>query len=357
MKKVLFIANTDRHIKLCHIPYLKMFKENGYMVHVAADSDNKIDYCNKKINLNITRKPFRFKNIKALFKLKKIVKEEEYDIISCHTPVGGFLGRMCTIGLKNKPKVIYTAHGFHFYKNSSKKNWILYYPIEKFLSRFTTCIITMNNEDYELAKKKFLCDVYKINGIGLNKDRLKTLYDKNMLIKKLDLDGYYIVSYIAEISKRKNQLKLVHELNKIDLEKEKIKVMLVGDSIIKNFKDKIKNPNIIYIDFKKTIGDYINISDLIISSSLQEGMPLCILEAMCFNRPVIALNIRGNNDLIVDGKNGYLVKNVSELVKRIIEYKNGKPLKIKNNINKYELNSVIKEIKKIYNEYLGDKLK
>ena len=357
MKKVLFIANTDRHIKLCHIPYLKMFRDNGYSVYVASDSDDRIDYCHKKINLNIKREPFSIKNVIAIFKLRKIIKREGFDIISCHTPVGAFLGRVCTINLKNKPKVIYTAHGFHFYKNSKKINWFIYYPIEKFLSRFTNCIITMNNEDYELAKKKFHCDIEKINGIGLNKDRLKTINSVEKIKKELKLDGYYIVSYIAEISKRKNQINLIKELNKYDLEKEKIKVLLVGDSIINNFKDKIKNNNIIYIDFKKRIGDYINISDLIISSSLQEGLPLCILEAMFFNKPIIALNIRGNNDLIINNKNGFLVDNVSDLVKKIIDYKNDKPLIINNNIDKYQLDNVIIEIKNIYNKYLEDKLK
>ena len=358
MKKVLFLSNTDRHIKLCHIPYLKMFKDNGYDVHVASNTDNKIDYCDKKINLNIKRNPFSIKNIKALFKLKKIVKEENYNIISCHTPVGGFLGRMCTFGLKNKPKVIYTAHGFHFYKKSKIINWLIYYPIEKILSRFTTCIITMNSEDYELAKRKFHCDVYKINGIGLNENRLVLIKDEDKLKKELELDGYYVVSYIAEISKRKNQLNLIHELNKIDLEKEKIKVLLVGDSIINNFKSKINNKNIIYVDFKEKVGDYINISDLIISSSLQEGLPLCILEAMYFNKIIIALDIRGNRDLIIDGKNGYLVKNIKDLVKKIIDVKNNKnKLNIKNNMNKYKINAVSLEIKKIYNKYLEDKLK
>ena len=316
MKKVLFLSNTDRHIKLCHIPYLKIFKENSYIVHVASNTSEKIKYSDKKINLNIKRNPFSIENIKALFKLKKIVKKEEYDIISCHTPVGGFLGRMCTVGLKNKPKVIYTAHGFHFYKKAKIINWLVYYPIEKILSRFTTCIITMNSEDYELAKKKFHCDVYKINGIGINERRLDIVYNKDLLKKKLDIDNYYIVSYIAEISKRKNQLNLIRELNKIDLEKEKIKVLLVGDSIINNFQEKINNKNIIYIDFKEKVGDYINISDLIVSSSLQEGLPLCILEAMYFNKPIIALNIRGNRDLIINGKNGYLVNSLNELVKK-----------------------------------------
>jgi len=354
MKKVLFIANSDRHIKLCHIPYLKMFKENGYKTYVITNTCKKIDYCDIKINLNITRNPFSINNIKALFKLRKIVKEYNFDIISCHTPVGGFLGRSCTINQYLKTKVIYTCHGFHFYKGCSIINWLIYYPIEKFLSKYSDCIITMNNEDYNLALKHFKCEVYKINGIGLNLDRLGIT--KNNLKKELKLNGYYIVSYIAEISKRKNQLKLIKELNKIDLEKEKIKVLLIGDSIIKNFRNKIKNNNIIYIDFKEQVGDYINISDLIITSSLQEGLPLCVMEAMYFNKYVIGLNIRGNKDLI-NSKNGRLVNNEKELVNEIVNYKNKKKIIINNNLEKYQIENVIKDVKDIYNKYLKEKLK
>ena len=160
MKKVLFIANTDRHILLCHLPYIKMFKDNGYIVHVATGSSKQIKYCDKKINLNLKRNPYSFLNFLATFKIRKLLKKEKYDIISCHTPIGGFLGRCASIGKKNKPKVFYTAHGFHFFKGAKITNWLIYYPVEKFLSRFTDAIITMNEEDYKVAKKKFHCDIY-----------------------------------------------------------------------------------------------------------------------------------------------------------------------------------------------------
>ncbi len=97
-----------------------IFKNNDYIVHVATNSSCKIDYCDKKIGLRLARHPFSFKNIRALIKLRKIVKKEKYDIISCHTPVGGVLGRCSIIGRKNKPLVFYTAHGFHFFHGSKK---------------------------------------------------------------------------------------------------------------------------------------------------------------------------------------------------------------------------------------------
>ena len=358
MKKILFIANSDRHILLCHIPYLKMFKENGYTVHVATNTNNKIDYCDKKIKLSLTRKPFSLNNIKSIFEIRRLVKCENYDIISCHTPMGGFLGRVSVINQKLNTKVFYTAHGFHFYKGSKLINWLIYYPIELILSKYTTCLFTMNMEDYQLASSKFSCDTYKINGIGYDDTRLEVKTNSLNLKKKLGIKDEFVVTYIAEISKRKNQINLVKKLNKIDLEKENIKVLLIGDSIIKNFSKYIKNKNIIYIDFQSAVASYLNISDLVISPSNQEGLPLNIMEAMHMNKMVIATNIRGNKDLIVNNQNGILVNSLDELIKEMLNYKNNNSkYKINNKMDKYKLENVIVDIKNVYNKYLESRLK
>lgn len=163
-----------------------------------------------------------------------------------------------------------------------------------------------------------------------------------------------MATYIAEISKRKNQVSLINELNKYDLEKLKIKVLLIGDSLINKFEDKINNKNIIYIDFQNNVCDYINISDVIISSSTQEGLPLCILEAMHFNKRIIALNIRGNSDLLHDYPNGLLVKDVEELVYELVKKKKNK--NVQYDISKYKIDNVISDVCGIYNKYLDGKL-
>lgn len=356
LKKVLFVANTDRHIILCHIPYIKMFIENGYEVHVITNTDKEIIEGTKKIKLSLRRNPFNLNNIKAIFEIRRLAKKEKYDIISCHTPIGGFLGRIACLGQKLNTKIFYIAHGFHFYKGSSLFSWLVYYNIEKFLSKYTTCILTMNNEDYNLSKNKFKCDTYKINGIGYDETRIK-ISNPEKLKKELGLENKYIVTYIAEISKRKNQKNLLKKLNKYDLEKENIVLLLIGDSKIKNFNTN-KYKNIIYLDFKEKIGDYIEISNLIISPSLREGMPLNIIEAMCLNKFIIANDIRGINDIIINNKNGLLIdkNNINLFIKEIIKNKN-KKIKINNNMNKYKVENVIKDVKKIYNDYLEVKLK
>ena len=359
MKKILFIANTDRHINLCHIPYLKMFKDNGYTIHVATNTNKSIKYCDKKIGLNLKRSPYYLKNLFATISLRKIVKKEKYDIISCHTPMGGILGRVSTIGLKNKPKVFYTAHGFHFYKGAPIINWLIYYNIEKYLSKYTTCLMVMNEEDYTLAKNKFKCDVYKINGIGFSKDLL-IIKDKKTLKEELGIKNEFVVTYVAEISKRKNQKEFLKALKKYDLVKENIKIYLIGDSSISNTNKYLKLvPNVEYLGFKDNVGDYINISDLVISPSKQEGLPLNILEAMYFNKMIIATNIRGTKDLISDGVNGYLipVNKMDLFIQKIISYKNKPNKKINNNVEKYFVENVKEDIKNIYNKYLKGKLK
>ena len=349
-KKVLFIANTDRHIKLCHLPYLKMFKENGFIVHVATNTLEPIPYCDKKIRLKLKRNPFSFLNFFTSFKIRRIAREEQYDIISCHTPIGGFLGRCAVIKNKVKTKVIYTAHGFHFFKGAPWINWLIYYNVEKYLSKYTDLLLTMNEEDYQISKRNFKCECKKINGIGFDPKKLE-IKDKN-LRKKLGIENKYVVTYIAEISKRKNQKNFLKELNKFDLQKENIVILLVGDTTINNFEKYVKKyKNVIYVGFKENIGDYINASDLIAFPSKQEGLPLAVLEAMYFNKMIIANDIRGCRDIITNGKNGILIPNndMHLMIQEIIKYKNKKDLpKIENDIEKYKIENVLEQVKRIY---------
>ncbi len=353
MNKVLFVANSDRHIKLCHLPYMKMFQEKGYEVHVATNTLERIPFCDKKINLQLKRNPYSIYNILAMKNIRKLVKEENYDLISCHTPIGGFLGRMALIGRRKKlnTKVIYTAHGFHFHKKSGIISWLLYYPIEKFLSRFSDAIITMNEEDYSLAKEKFHCDVYKIHGIGLNEERLKEK-EKN-LRTKLHLQKKYIVTYIAEVSKRKRQFDFLKK-TKNHILANNIIFLFIGDSYMKNTEKRFhKYQNAIYIGFKENIADYIKMSDLIISPSKQEGLPQNIVEAKYYKKNIIGMNIRGTKDVLQDGS-GILVDTLDEMIEKIIEVKNHNIKCLHKEVNEYKLENVMKEVKRILSKYLKD---
>ena len=154
---------------------MKWFKEQGWEVHVAASGNMNLPYVDQKFDIPIQRSPLVIKNIQAYQDLNVLINEHQYEIIHCHTPMGGVLARLAARNArKNGTKVIYTAHGFHFCKGAPITNWLLYYPIEKILASFTDCLITINQEDYQLATKRFKTkQIEHVNGVGVNIEEFK----------------------------------------------------------------------------------------------------------------------------------------------------------------------------------------
>lgn len=367
MKKVLFTATVDSHILQFHLPFLKLFKEKGYEVHVATNGNEKIPYCDVKQTVSFERNPIKLNNLKAIKQLKKIIEKEKFDIIHCHTPMGGVVTRIAAIKARKKygTRVIYTAHGFHFFRGAPILNWIIYYPIEKLCSRWTDTLITINSEDYDLAKKKFKkCkDVQLVHGVGLNTERLeKELTHEEKINKRKELEikkDDIVFSYVAELNKNKNQILLINTIKELKKEIPNIKLLLVGKGNLYEEYKKIIIENNLKEDIKllgrrEDINEILSITDIYLASSLREGLPVNIMEAMYKGVPVIAKDNRGHRDLIEDNINGFLVNDINKILDKIKELINNNSIKKriikkeKNDINKYTINSVIKEMKKIY---------
>ena len=160
MKKILFVATVQSHIMNFHIPYLKHWQNNGYEVHVATKMDKEkyknLDNSISRVvwhDIDFSRNPISKNTIKALCQLVSLMHGTRYSLVHVHTPVGGIIGRLAA-KITNTKNVVYTAHGFHFYEGAPLKNWVMYYPMEKIMAKCTDAIITMNEEDYELAKNK-----------------------------------------------------------------------------------------------------------------------------------------------------------------------------------------------------------
>lgn len=368
MKKILYTANTYRHLYLCHLPYIKYLSSN-YILDTASNNNKKVEEVRNAYNIPIERKPFKINNIKSIFILKKIIEEEKYDLIHTNTPMGSVVTRLAALKYKKRSnlKIIYTAHGFHFFKGCPIINYLIYYPIEKILSRCTDIIITMNKEDYNFARKHFKTKIEYIPGIGFNKDK----FDKKITNKEIEKfkeknninDNDYVISYIAEISKRKRQEYLIKALKKYPFTNEKF--LLVGDQTnskkIRKYIKKYKLDNYIkLIDFNEDVNKYLHISNLVISVSKQEGLPLNIMEAMYLNKPIIVTNCRGNRDLIKNNTNGIVVSlnNKKELIEAIkymkLNPKVGERLGKRNKkiIDKYSIDKVFIIMKKIYDKLL-----
>lgn len=183
MTKILYVSNTANFQKF-NLPFMRWCKEQGWLVDYASPADEPVTECNHFYDIEMPRSPLKFFRIlKSIKELKKILNENQYDILHCHTPVGSVVARLAAKSLrkKGKIKVIYTAHGFHFYKGAPLLNWILYYPVEKILSNWTDILILINEEDYELAVKKHFKakNIVKIDGVGVNLEKFKPLGDEN----------------------------------------------------------------------------------------------------------------------------------------------------------------------------------
>lgn len=368
MKKVLFVAHVDSHIRHFHIPYLKYFKEKGYEVHVATSNDEneKFPYCDVKHKIDFERNPLKLKNIKAIKQMKKLFNEENFDVVHCHTPMGGVVTRLaCKETRKNGTKVLYTAHGFHFYKGAPLINWCVYYPIEKYLSKYTDVLITINHEDYELANKKFHAQmIYMIDGVGVDDKKFSDDVLPNEIKNRIEselkiIETDFKIIYVAELIKRKNQMMLIDAMKDIVKKNSNIKVFFAGDGILKKYyEEKVKEyglaNNVFFIGYRRDVNDLLKIMDLCVATSVQEGLPINIVEAELSAVPVLAKNNRGHNEIIKDDENGYLFNTKEELIERINTLYSDRTLlnKLKNNarnsVHKFVLENAYKEQVKIY---------
>ena len=368
MKKVLFVATVTLHINTFHIPYLKLFKDNGYEVHVASFGEEPIEYCDKHYNIPFERFPLKPKNYKAYKELKKIINENNYEIIHCHTPVGGVLTRLAAKrARKNGTRVIYTAHGFHFYKGAPLLNWIIYYPIEKYLAKHTDTLITINQEDYQLAKNKFnkRCkDIQYVPGVGIDTKKfdIKLTYKEKQELKEsigLEKDDF-ILTCVARLDKNKNQRFLIEVMEQLVKENNNIHLLLVGPDELnglfqKNVKKKHLENNVHFLGKREDIPQILAITDIVVSASLREGLPVNVMEAFAAGKPVVALKCRGMEDLIKNNETGFIINNKEDLKEKILNLLNDEKIKVRlienerKKIDRYIVNNVIEETKRIYN--------
>jgi glycosyltransferase involved in cell wall biosynthesis len=370
-KKVLFVATVVKaHIMVFHIPFLKWYKENGYETYVCAKNDyeNKEDciipYCDYFFDLPFERSPIKYSNIRTYKKLKEIIDSYEYDIIHCHTPVGGALARLAARDAREKKAtVIYTAHGFHFYTGAPLLNWILYYPVEKWLSRYTDILLTINKEDFNRAKKYKAKRVEYIPGVGLDNKRFNEIeVDKNKKKAEIGIqEDSFIILSVGELNKNKNHEVILKAIAK--LKNRNIKYLICGQGPLENRLKELANElgleeQLCLMGFRNDIEEICKVSDLFAFPSYREGLSLSLMEAMATGLPVVASDIRGNSDLVDDGKGGYLLnpKDINGYSKKINEIMNNHQLSEKMAlVNKNRIEDFYAEnVLKIYNGIISE---
>lgn len=310
MNRVLFVATVDEHIRHFHLPFLQWFQAQGYEVHVAAGGEEQLSYCDVKHNLSFRRSPFSAQNIRAARQLRRILRQYDFRLVHFHTPVASVFGRWAARSARRRGTlVLYTAHGFHFFAGAPLKNWLLFYPAERLMARYTDGLLVMNSEDYSRARS-FPVEVHKVHGVGVDLARFTPGPDRSAARAALDIaaDTLVILS-VGELSPRKNHQLLLKALSKI--RSEDIICLIAGQGDEEGRLHRLAcelglADNVRLLGYVKDPAPLYAAADIFCFPSLQEGLPVALMEAMAAGLPCVASDIRGNRDVIQADADGLL---------------------------------------------------
>lgn len=325
--RALILASVASMIDQFNMNNIQLLLDHGYDVDVACNcktgnniSDDRIKYLIDKLekkgvkvfDVPIPRRISNFRGIiKSISLVKQIEKNNHYSLMHCHSPIGSVVARIAfNKARKNGTKVVYTAHGFHFYKGAPKLNWILFYPIEKYFAHFTTDLITINREDYLFASKHLKSRrVHYVPGIGIDTAYFKKqLIDKSKKRKEFNISGNAIIVFsVGELNYNKNHVTVIKALSEVNI--DNLYYIVTGKGERKEELEKLAlqlGVKLILTGYRTDVADLYHMSDIYVFPSYREGLSVSLMEAMASGLPCVVSNIRGNNDLIDEDKGGVL---------------------------------------------------
>jgi len=389
-KEALIITTISGFVPQFEMNNVQILQNIGYRVHYASNFQNPhYGSDNHRLNgtgivchqVDFVRSPFRIReNLRAYRQLKAILGEVSFDLIHCHTPMGGVLGRLAAESIRKKQirnnkkeipikeknnsdkpiKVIYTAHGFHFFRGAPLVNWLFYYPIERWLAHITDILITINKEDYVRAQHFRLRKngkVWKVNGVGIDSKAYQQLsVDCEKKRKELGFTTDEIIFLsVGELTKRKNHQIVIRTLAsmKEECKQNKIRYLICGEGperkkLIRMIQKYGMEQIVILLGYRNDIKELLAISDCFIFPSKQEGLPVAVMEAMAAGKVCICSDIRGNRDLAEPKE---LVKNqsIKEYQNKIREFLNGSRSE-KRNMQPYSISFIKKTMLALYRQ-------
>ncbi|HOJ76469.1 MAG TPA: glycosyltransferase family 4 protein [Bacillota bacterium] len=374
--KVLFSATVDGHIEAFHLPYLKYFHDNGFEVHVASKGNKQIPWVDRKYDIPFERFPFKPNNLKAFLMLKKIIDENHYRLIHCHTPVGSVLTRFAARDARKRgTKVIYTAHGFHFYHQAPLINNLLYKKMEILAAKYTDLLITINQEDYEAAQRLQLQKdgkIYFVPGVGVDVEKYQNItVDRAQKRAEFGIPEQALVFIaVGELIHRKNHVQAITAFAEFAKQVTRdTRLIICGEGPLKSKLQQLAvdlgvADRVCLAGFRRDISQLLKACDIFLFLSFQEGLPVAVMEAMAAGLPVIATRIRGNVDLLGGVTENCLVavNDVAatvtlmhklaanpEFCKQVVSEQHQQ-------IRKYDLEAVLGEVTVLYQTILGAKV-
>lgn len=321
MKKLL-ITSTDMMMIQFLIPHVRYLCRRGYEVEIACSQVGERmedvrralrDTPVKVHTVSLERSPASPQNIRGYGQMKRLLAENHYDLIWTNEPVMGVVTRLAARKTrKNGTKVLYMCHGFHFYKGAPLHSWLLYYPVERLLSRHCDAIVTINRED-ETRAKTFSCPaVYRLPGVGVDNRRFQASCAVSREEKRRQLGipcNAWVVLSVGELTRRKNHAVVLRAIQKMD--DPSVQYILCGKGDLQKELEETARAlgiekQVHFLGYRRDISEICHMADCLAFPSLQEGLPFVLMEAMSSGLPIACSDIRGNVDLIDGGIGGIL---------------------------------------------------
>lgn len=372
MKKVLYIATSDIHLHIFHRPYIHWLTENGAEVDLVFENrgNHTFDEAKHVFHVDFPRSVLQ-KTLPESYKtLKNIISLGRYDIIHCHTPIPSLLTRLAARKARKKGAIImYTVHGFHFYRGAPLSRWLVHYPVEYLLSYYTDATITINQEDHHYTEGRMLNkDSWNIKGIGADPCRFKPVSIREKS-KGREQFGWssdeFILIYVAEFIPRKNHEFIIRAIPNLAKKIKNLKVVFAGRGVLsedmKHLSEELSiRKHIDFLGFRDDVQQLYPLADVAVSSSRQEGLPINLVEAMMCGLPVVANGVRGHTDLVKQGKTGFLFTpgNQDEFIGYLCHLANNAELRNKmgnmalERSGLFTVSKSLKSMEKIYSNYL-----
>ena len=318
----------------------------------------------KIYTISCTRSPLKNTTLKAIKEIRKIVEENKYDIVHCHTPIAAMCTRLACKKLRKKigVKVVYTAHGFHFYKGAPKKNWLLYYPVEKLCARYTDLLITINQEDYEIAKKKLKAKkVAYVPGVGIDVGKFANAV-VNVEEKRKELgipqDAFVLMS-VGELNTNKNHQVIIKALAKLNIPDIHYQIAGKGynfDALNLLSKELGVESQVHLLGYRTDIPELYKSSNVCVFPSIREGLGLAAIEGMSSGLPLVVANNRGTRAYSENCNNSFVcehydVKGFADAILKLYHDRELCKSMGEKNLEKskiYEVESINKQMHELY---------